>query len=82
MDGELGFFYLITELKINKNHISKAYNYYTHALYYQKLNGGKLIPVNKTNETVQTKYSDYEEELVESVEFKTETKFYLLSVEK
>jgi hypothetical protein len=72
----------ILELKRNKNHISKIYNEYEHVVYYQKLYGGKILPINNTKDIMTKKYSDFDDEIIESVECKSEVQFYLLNVEK
>jgi len=65
----------ILELKRNKSHISKIYNEYNHARYYQKLYG-KIIPINKTTEININKRSDLDDDIIDSCEYNTETKFY------
>lgn len=72
----------ILELKRNKSHISKIYNDYDHAKYFQKLYGGKIIPINKTISVNQNKRSDFDDDIIDSVQYTSETQFYLLNVEK
>ena len=72
----------ILELKRNKSHISKIYNDYNHARYYQKSYGGKITPINKTTQVNINKRSDLDDDDVDSCECNTETKFYLLNVDK
>ena len=69
-------------MKRNKSHISKIYNDYNHAKYYQNLYGGKIIPINKTISVNENKRSEFDDEIINSVQYNSETQFYLLNVEK
>ena len=73
----------ILELKRNKSHISKIYNSYEHALHYQNLYGGKIIPINKYTDKKSYKKSDEDDgEILETFKNTSEVKFYLLNVDK
>ena len=72
----------ILELKRNKSHISKIYNDYNHAKYYQNLYGGKIIPINKTISVNENKRSEFDDEIINSIQYNSETQFYLLNVER